>query len=95
MILGKVIGTVVSTAKHEKYNGLKLYVVQPIDMEGNPSDTSFLAVDDVQSGIGYIVLVNREGNGARQIFKEFLFPVRSVIVGVVDVVETGEKMIKL
>ena len=84
MTLARVIGTVVSTVKHPKYKGLKLFVVQPVDPDGLASDPSFLAVDAVQSGVGDLVLVNSEGNGARQIFHEPVLPIRSVIVGVVD-----------
>jgi ethanolamine utilization protein EutN len=87
MRLGKILGTVVSTAKHPKYHSLKLYVVQPVDGYMNPSGESFLAVDTVQSGVGDLVLTITEGNGARQIFKEKVLPIRSVIVGVVDEVD--------
>ena len=84
MTLARVIGTVVSTVKHPSYKGLKLFTVQPVDPEGLPADPSFLAVDTVQSGVGDLVLVLTEGNGARQIFKQKVLPIRSVIVGVVD-----------
>jgi microcompartment protein CcmK/EutM len=85
--LCRVIGTVVSTVKHPTYRGLKLFVVQPVDAADRPTDPSFLAVDQVQSGIGDRVLVISEGNGARQILKEKVLPIRSVIVGVVDAVD--------
>ena len=88
MTLARVLGTVVSTVKHPKYKGLKLYVVQPVDDEDRPSEPSFLAVDVVQSGVGDLVLVISEGNGARQIFHEPVLPIRSVIVGVVDQVDS-------
>jgi microcompartment protein CcmK/EutM len=39
--------------------------------------------------VGDLVLVNSEGNGARQLFKIAKLPIRSVIVGVVDAVECG------
>jgi len=84
LILGKVIGTVVSTVKHPEYKGLKLLVVQPVNGEGKPAGESFIAVDDVQAGVGDTVLAIREGNGARQIFKRTDFPIRAVIVGIVD-----------
>lgn len=84
MILAKVIGTVVSTVKHPEYKGLKLLVVQPVNTDGVAAGDSFLAVDDVQAGVGDMVLAIREGNGARQIFKRHDFPIRSVIVGIVD-----------
>jgi microcompartment protein CcmK/EutM len=89
MTLGKVIGTVVSTIKHPEYNGLKLFVIQPVDTNGKPNDETFLAVDVVQAGVGDTVLVLREGNGIRQIFKKKNLPIRSCVVGVVDHVEKG------
>lgn len=84
MTLARVIGTVVSTVKHPDYRGLKLFVVQPVDDSLHDSEPSFLAVDVVQAGVGDLVLVIREGNGARQIFGKAILPIRSVIVGVVD-----------
>lgn len=90
MTLARVIGTVVSTVKHPDYRGLKLFVMQPVDEFGRETDVSFLAVDVVQAGIGDLVLVNREGNGARQIFGKPILPIRSVIVGVVDEVQVEE-----
>jgi microcompartment protein CcmK/EutM len=62
--------------------------VPPIDDRGAVVGHSFLAVDRVvQAGEGDIVLVNSEGNGARQLFKVAKLPIRSVIVGVVDQVD--------
>jgi microcompartment protein CcmK/EutM len=87
LILGKVTGTVVSTVKHPEYVGHKLLIVQPVDCDGAPKGESFLAVDDVQAGVGDTVLAIREGNGARQIFKKTDFPIRAVIVGIVDQID--------
>lgn len=84
MVLAKVIGTVVSTIKHPAYNALKLLVVRPIDHDGLGAGESFLAVDDVQAGVGDTVLVLREGNGVRQILRTKNLPIRSIIVGIVD-----------
>ncbi len=83
----RVKGTVVSTAKHPAYEGLKLLVVQPVDERGAEVGHSFLAVDRVQAGEGDLVLVNSEGNGARQIFRAAKLPIRSVIGGVVDLMD--------
>lgn len=89
MKLCVVKGTVVSTAKIQVYEGQKLMVVQPLDEQGEDQGESFLAVDRVQAGKGDIVLVNSEGNGARQLFKIDILPIRSVIVGIVDRVHRG------
>lgn len=65
MRLCRVLGNVVATIKHPVYEGLPLFVVQPIDEHGNDHGASFLAVDRVQSGPGDRVLVLSEGNGVR------------------------------
>jgi microcompartment protein CcmK/EutM len=90
--LCRVLGAVVSTAKHPSYAGRTLLVVQPLDEAQAPAGASYLAVDTVQAGEGDLVLVLTEGNGARQIFKREgvagdHLPIRSTVVGVVDDVE--------
>ncbi len=84
MILGKVIGTVVTTISHKDYKNRRLLVVQPLIMDGDNPDEDFIALDNTQAGIGDTVLVNREGNGARQALKNPDACVISVIVGIVD-----------
>ncbi|MBI1793879.1 MAG: EutN/CcmL family microcompartment protein [Chloroflexi bacterium] len=86
MILGKVVGTVVTTISHRDYKNRRLLVVQPLVFEGEqPSaEDDFIALDNTQAGIGDTVLVNREGNGARQALKNPDACVISVIVGIVD-----------
>jgi len=84
MILGKVIGTVVTTISHRDYKNRRLLVVQPLGLEGEPPDEDFIALDNTQAGIGDTVLVNREGNGARQALKNPDACIISLIVGIVD-----------
>ena len=86
MILGKVLGTVVTTISHRDYKNRRLLVIQPLRLPGEapgPGD-DFIALDNTQAGIGDTVLVNREGNGARQALKNPDACVISVIVGIVD-----------
>lgn len=84
MIIGKVVGTVVTTISHRDYKNRKLLVVQPLGMEGEIPDKDFIALDNTQAGIGDTVLVNREGGGARQVLRNPDACVISVIVGIVD-----------
>jgi ethanolamine utilization protein EutN len=84
MILGKIVGNVVSTIKLEIYHGYKILIVQPIGPDGSSRGGSFLAIDTVQAGPGDTVIVIDEGNSARQIIDDKTAPVRSVIAGVVD-----------
>jgi microcompartment protein CcmK/EutM len=88
MMLGRVEGTVVATAHHPAFDGRKLLIVQPLDEARRPAGASILAVDMVQAGVGDTVLVNREGNGNRQILKMGpIVPIRSCIVAIVDRVD--------
>ncbi len=87
MKLCRVLGTVVATAKHPTHHGHKVLVVQPLDEKGERQGSSFLAIDLVQAGKGDLVLVNSEGNGARQILKQQILPIRSLILGIVDHVD--------
>ncbi|MCL4511773.1 MAG: EutN/CcmL family microcompartment protein [Bacteroidetes bacterium] len=86
MIIGKVVGTVVTTISHRDYKNRRLLVVQPLVLEGDTPapDEDFIALDNTQAGVGDTVLVNREGNGARQVLKNPDACVISVIVGIVD-----------
>lgn len=84
MILAKVVGTVVTTISHRDYKNRRLLVVQPLSMPGEPADEDFIALDNSHAGMGDTVLVNREGNGARQVLKNPDACVISVIVGIVD-----------
>jgi microcompartment protein CcmK/EutM len=84
MILAKVVGTVVTTISHPHYKGRRLLVVCPLVMEGESQEEDFLALDNTHAGIGDTVLINREGNGARQALKNPDAAVISVIVGIVD-----------
>ncbi len=84
MMLGKVVGTVVTTISHKDYKNRRLLVVQPLIVDGEKPDEDFIALDNTQAGIGDTVLINREGNGARQALKNPDACVISVIVGIVD-----------
>ncbi|MEK7277246.1 MAG: EutN/CcmL family microcompartment protein [Chloroflexota bacterium] len=84
MIIGKVVGTIVTTISHPHYKNRRLLVVQPLALPGQAEDGDFIALDNSQAGIGDTVLVNREGNGARQALNNPDACVISVIVGIID-----------
>lgn len=89
MILGKVIGNIVSTVKLEVYRGYKLLIIQPINPKGEARGKTLIAIDTVQAGVGDTVLVIDEGNSARVIINDRMAPVRSVVAGIVDEVKEG------
>ena len=91
MMLGRVTGTVVSTVQHAFYNGRKQLMVRAVTPDGAfDGDRYVVAVDLVGAGVGELVLVEDEGNSARQLLDAKDAPIRSVVVGIVDeVTERG------
>ena len=84
----RVVGPMWATVKHPAYVGRTLFVVQPLDERGGDAGASFVAIDRAQAGDKVLVLT--EGNGVRQILKAGdIVPIRSIIVGIVDHVETA------
>jgi ethanolamine utilization protein EutN len=85
MILGRVCGTVVSTVQHPFYAGKKQLIVRATTPDGAfDGERYVVAVDLVGAGVGETVLVEDEGNSARQLLDVKDAPVRSVIVAIVD-----------
>jgi bacterial microcompartment shell vertex protein len=85
----RVVGPLWASVKHPAYAGRPLFVVQPLDETGKDTGTTFVAIDHVQAGVGDKVIVVTEGNGVRQILAMGdVVPIRSIIVGIVDHVET-------
>ena len=80
MIIGKVVGSVVSTRKNENLVGSKFMIVEPI-----PSlkvDNRIVAVDNIGAGIGEYVLVV-QGSSARYGVGNPTAPVDAAIVGII------------
>ncbi len=87
MRIARVIGTVVGAAHHPTYDGRKVLLLKPERPDGTSAGSAFIAVDQVQAGVGDKVLVLAEGNGVRQILGADSGPIRSLIVGVIDHIE--------
>ncbi len=82
MIIGKVIGSVVSTRKNDNLVGNKFLIIEPISsMKG--SGNNLVAIDNVGAGIGEVVLV-ATGSAARIGCGIDTAPVDAAIVGIVD-----------
>lgn len=86
MMIAKVLGPVIATIKHESLKARTIYVIQPLDDAQKPKGTTLLALDSVQARPGDVVLVTREGGSCRQILKDDLAPVNSLITGIIDAI---------
>ena len=86
MIIGRILGTVVSTQKDERLNGKKLLIVKPINLDGSDQSGYVVAVDTVGAGSRETVLVV-QGSSARMAQGCNDCPVDATIVGIVDTVD--------
>jgi len=87
MLLGKVVGNVVSTVKVPDHDGFKLLLVRPENLDGSLAEKSFIALDLVRAGVGDRVLLLREGSSVRDLVGQAASPVHAAVVGIVDEVE--------
>jgi ethanolamine utilization protein EutN len=83
MILGRVIGNVVSSMKNETLRGQRLLIVQPIDGHGRDKGKPLVALDSVGAGAGETVYWCR-GKEASFPFLPAEVPTETTIVGIVD-----------
>jgi microcompartment protein CcmK/EutM len=90
MQICRVIGTVVATQKHRKFEGAKLLLVQPLNTDDTPRGTALLAVDGVGAGVDEKVLVVLEGRAAGEALGRKGAPVDAAIIGIIDTVSIDE-----
>lgn len=80
MLVGKVVGSIVSTRKNENLVGNKFMIVEPVS---SMSKQRLVAIDNIGAGIGEYVLV-ATGSAARIGTDAENSPVDAAIVGIVD-----------
>ena len=84
MLVARVVGNVVATQKNAKLEGVKLLLVQPLDLRGEARGGTILAVDSVDAGVGDRVLLVQDGKAAQQVLGRGTAAVDAAVVGVVD-----------
>ena len=90
MQIARVVGTVVATQKHRKFEGAKLLLVQPLNLDDTPRGGTLLAVDGVGAGVDEKVLIVLEGRAAGEALGRKAAPVDAAIVGIIDTVTVDE-----
>lgn len=82
MIVGKVVGSIVSTRKNENLIGNKFMIVEPVASMKSDGG-ALVAIDNIGAGIGEYVLVAC-GSAARIGCGMDQAPVDAAIVGIID-----------
>lgn len=92
MVLAKVVGTVVSTRKEPKIEGIKFLLIEKIDPQTMKGKKDFLvAMDSVGAGIGEIVFYV-SGSSSRMTEVTEGKPSDATITAIVDVIEMDGKV---
>ena len=86
MLIGKVVGTLVSTRKEPSLDGLKFLLLKQLDIEGEETGGYRVAADAVGAGMGEVVLF-ATGSSARQTKMTDRRPCDAVIMAIVDTME--------
>ncbi|MCL6545130.1 MAG: EutN/CcmL family microcompartment protein [Bryobacteraceae bacterium] len=84
MIIGRVIGELVSTQKHSTHENLKILLVQPLNLDGSERGDALVAVDSVQAGVGQTVLLATDGYAAFSSVGLPPSPIDMAVVGIID-----------
>lgn len=87
MELGKIVGQVVSTARHPRLPHMTFLLVDIVDIEGNVKVSSQVAVDAIGAGLGELVMLAR-GSSARMILDN-QNPIDLSVIGIVDQITSG------
>ena len=91
MIIAKVMGTAVASAKHAALTSTKIMIICPADVDGDISGDPMLAVDLVGAGQGELVIVS-QGSSARMATDYKNSPVDAAIVGILDSLQFDDKI---
>ncbi|MCX6383850.1 MAG: EutN/CcmL family microcompartment protein [Actinobacteria bacterium] len=84
MIIGEIIGTVVSTIKVPKIEQTRLKIAKIINPFGKPTGKYFIVEDGVGVGIGEMVLIADDDGIVNKIVGKNEVPIRSAVVAKVD-----------
>ena len=91
MVVCRVVGTAVSTVKHDSLKGHKLLIVREVSLENKLVGKPFVAIDAVGAGEGEAVLVT-VGSAASAIKPDERVPVDASIVGILDSLSEGSEL---
>ena len=86
MKLAKVVGTVVSTRKDEKLEGLSFFVLQDLGPKLELRESIVIAADSVGCGVGEVVLY-ASGSSARQTRQTDNRPCDATVMAIIDAID--------
>jgi microcompartment protein CcmK/EutM len=92
MILGKVVGTVVSSTTRIDVRGAAFLLIEKCSQSGEVRNEYVVALDMVGAGKGEMVMVS-EGSTARETPLTVGRPLDAIVVGIVDSIDENEQLV--
>ena len=92
MILGMIVGTVVSTQKADNVDGTRYMLVQKCDQHGKTKNEYHVALDQVGAGTGEMIFMS-QGSPNRQTERTFDKPIDASILGIIDMIDESGKVV--
>jgi len=92
MILGKVVGTIVSSVKADGLEGVRYLLVDKSNQQGEVKGDFLVALDLIGANNDELVMIS-ESTSARETPLTMNKPVDAIIVGIVDVIDENDKIV--
>ena len=92
MILGKVVGTVVSTKQSVDIDGASFLLINQCNQKGIVKGDFIVALDLVGAGKDEIVMVS-QSTPARETPRTINKSVDAIIVGIIDMIDENDKVV--
>ena len=90
MMLGMVVGTVVSERRGDQIEAPRYLLVEQSDQTGTGQNDFLVAIDMIGANSGELVMIG-QGSAARQTEMTFDRPIDAVIVGIIDLIDQQDK----
>jgi len=87
MLIGRVVGDIVATQKAPSHEGMKILLVQPLNLDGSDRGQPVVGMDAVDAGVGELVLLSTEGFSAMTAVGRPNSPIDTAVIGVIDSVD--------
>ncbi|MFA4852394.1 MAG: EutN/CcmL family microcompartment protein [Bacteroidales bacterium] len=92
MILGKVVGTVVSSSKNVDIKGARFLLIDKSNQRGEKKGDYLVALDLIGAGHDELVMIS-ESTSARETPTTVSKPIDAIIVGIIDMIDENEKVV--
>lgn len=94
MILGKIVGTVVSDIRNDGIAGARYLLIDKCNQRGEKKNDIIVALDLVGAGYDELVMI-AEGSSARETEITLNKPMNAIVVGIIDLIdEMGQVVYK-